>query len=101
MNISANELPQPLAVDVTVSADTLTVQLSDGRTIGVPVTWYPRLAHGTDTERQHWLLIGKGHGIHWPALDEDVSVDALLRGQRSNETTASLERWLGQRSRAG
>jgi len=100
MNISANELPQPLAVDVTVSGETLTVQLSDGRAISVPVTWYPRLAHGTPPERQHWQLIGKGRGIHWPALDEDVSVDALLRGQRSNETSASLERWLMGRSHA-
>jgi len=100
MNISANELPQPLAVDVTVSAEALTVQLSDGRSISVPVTWYPRLAHGTPAEQRDWQLIGKGRGIHWPTLDEDVSVDALLLGHRSNETAASLQHWLAGRSQA-
>jgi hypothetical protein len=99
MNISANELPEPVAVDVTVSADALTVSLSDGRAISAPLAWYPRLAHGKPAERRRWQLIGKGQGIHWPDLDEDISVAALLRGRRSKESTASLKRWLGTRSR--
>ena len=97
MSISANELPQPLAVDVTVSAETLTVSLSDGRAISAPLNWYPRLAHGSPVEQRHWQLIGRGQGVHWPDLDEDISVDALLRGQRSNETAASFQRWLAKR----
>jgi hypothetical protein len=100
MSTSARELPQPLAVDVTVSADALTISLSDGRAISAPLTWYPRLAHGTPAERRRWQLIGKGQGIHWPDLDEDISVDALLRGLRSNEKPASLKRWLGKRGRS-
>ena len=82
---------------VTVTADVLIVDLLDGRTITVPVTWYPRLAHGTGTERAHWRFIGEGEGIHWPDLDEDISVDGLLAGRRSGETQASLRRWLDGR----
>lgn len=99
MSTSAGELIEPRAVDVTVSADSLTVGLSDGRRISVPLAWYPRLAHGTPAERRRWQLTGKGQGIHWPALDEDVSVDSLLRGRRSKESTPSLKRWLGERGR--
>jgi hypothetical protein len=70
------------------------VDLVDGRTVAVPVAWYPRLAHGSASERANWRLIGRGEGIHWPDLDEDISVDSLLAGRASGESQASLQRWL-------
>jgi hypothetical protein len=100
MSTSPNEFPRPVAVDVEVSEDTLTVHLADGRSIAVPVIWYPRLADGTPQERAHWELIGSGHGIHWPELDEDISVEALLTGQRSSEASSSLKKWLSTRQRS-
>ena len=62
--------------------DELTVALMDGRTITVPLTWFPRLLGATQAERDHWQLAGAGHGIHWPDLDEDLSTEGLLRGSR-------------------
>jgi hypothetical protein len=76
------------------------VDLVDGRTISVPLTWYPRLAQGTPEERVDWRFIGEGEGIHWPELDEDISIEGLLAGRRSGETQASLRRWL-ERRKAG
>ncbi len=84
-------------IEVRVTADTLTVDLADGRTIAVPVEWYPRLAHGTPQELGNWRLIGRGAGIHWPDLDEDISLDNLLLGQPSGESQKSLQRWLATR----
>ena len=86
------------ARDVHISDDTLSVELSDGRTVSVPVAWYPRLSQGTIEERGHWQLIGDGKGIHWPDLDEDVSVENLLSGKPSGESQTSLKRWLSQRT---
>ena len=80
-----------------VGEDNLVVELSDGRAITVPVAWFPRLLHGTPSERSNWRLIGSGEGIHWPDLDEDISVASLLAGRRSIETGDSLRRWLGAR----
>ena len=102
MNTSASpiDVVEARAQRVTVSPDALVVELLDGRTISVPLTWYPRLAHGTEAERSQWRFIGDGEGIHWPELDEDISVDGLLAGRRSGETQASLRRWLETR-RAG
>jgi hypothetical protein len=97
MSSSANELTRPLAADVDVSDDELVVHLTDGRSISAPITWYPRLANGTAQERSNWRLIGSGHGVHWPDLDEDISVEALLEGRRSNESSSSLKRWLAGR----
>jgi Protein of unknown function (DUF2442) len=97
MSSSANNLTRPLAIDVAVSADTLSVLLDDGRTISVPLSWYPRLAEGTASERSSWELNGAGRGIHWPELDEDISVQALLDGHRSNETESSLDKWRADR----
>jgi hypothetical protein len=74
------------AITVAVSDDSLTLELSDGRVITVPVSWFPRLAHGTAAERNHSRLIGRGEGIHWPDLDEDISVESLLAGRKSNES---------------
>ena len=87
------------ARSVATTDDTLTVDLADGRTIAVPLDWYPRLVHGTAKERQHWELIGDGLGIHWPNLDEDISVLNLLTGQRSGESQSSLKKWLAQRTK--
>ena len=86
-----------LAQEVHVSADTLTVDLADGRSIAVPLAWYPRLASGTVAERSHWRFIGRGEGIHWPDLDEDISVDNLLTGARSGESQRSFKQWLESR----
>ncbi len=82
---------EPLATSVEVSGDTLSVELADGRTIATPLTWYPRLAHATPEERKSWRLIGGGLGIHWPAIDEDISVVNLLAGQPSAESQRSLQ----------
>ncbi len=94
MNISTVEVRVPDAGAVTVTEDTLTVELSDGRTIAVPLAWYPRLIHATKKERGNWRLIGKGQGIHWPDLDEDISVEGLLAGRPSGESQESFRRWL-------
>lgn len=85
------------ATHVDVSDDTLSVELADGRTIAVPLAWFPRLVHGTSKERATWRLIGAGRGIHWPALDEDVSIANLLVGQPSSESQSSLQKWLESR----
>ena len=83
---------------VSVSEDTLTVDLQDGRTVSVPIAWYPRLANGTPEERQNWRLIGSGHGIHWPDLDEDISIEGLFLGHPSNESPKSIQHWLDERA---
>ena len=82
---------------VTLTQDTLAAELSDGRTIAVPIAWYPRLAHATPDERDRWQLIGDGQGIHWPDLDEDISVEMLLAGRKSAESRQSLKQWLAAR----
>jgi Protein of unknown function (DUF2442) len=98
MNTSTTETQVARAQQVAVTEDTLTVELIDGRTISVPLGWYPRLLHGTTEERDHWRLIGGGEGIHWPDLDEDISVENLLAGNPSGESQRSLKRWLEGRT---
>ena len=88
-------------VQVTVTDDTLSVDLEDGRTIIVPIGWYPRLAYGTPAERANFQISGAGYGIHWPDLDEDVGVEGLLLGKKSSESQASFERWLKRRQAGG
>ena len=100
MPSSPADTSTPLAQDVRVVDDALTVVLVDGRTVTVPISWYPRLANGSPAERQNWQLQGGGHGIHWPDLDEDISVDALLAGRPSAESQGSLQKWLTSRTRA-
>lgn len=97
MSISGTETGYAAACKVIVSDDALVVDLTDGRTIAAPLAWSPRLAHGTAQERAHWRLIAGGVGIHWPELDEDISVESLLGGRRSGETQESLRRWLDAR----
>ena len=97
MNTLDIELKIPEAMDVHVSEDTLSVELSDGRTISVPIDWYPRLTHATEQERSSWRIIGKGHGIHWEDLDEDISVKNLLTGMPSGESQTSFKKWLDAR----
>lgn len=82
---------------VSFSEESMCVFLDDGRTISIPLAWYPRLHHGTQAERLHFELIGDGEGIHWPELDEDIRVDGLLAGRRSAESASSLARWLASR----
>ena len=88
------------AVHVVVSDDTLTVDLEDGRTISVPIVWYPRLAYATSMERNNFAIAGAGYGIHWPDLDEDIGVDGLLLGKRSTESQGSFARWLASRQQS-
>ena len=92
-------LPKITAVHVT--DDTLSVDLEDGRTISAPLSWYPRLVYATPEERQNFQIAGAGYGIHWPDLDEDISVEGLLLGKRSSESATSLARWLEARRQAG
>lgn len=87
----------PTVSGVVVSADTLSVELTDGRSLSVPLGWYPRLLHGRPGERARWELIGRGSGIHWPDLDEDISLEGLLAGRPSAESQQSLDRWLKER----
>ena len=87
------KLQMARAMDVIVSEEALTVELEDARTVSVPLGWYPRLLFATPEERNNWCLIGKGSGIHWPDLDEDISIEGLLIGNPSGETERSFERW--------
>ena len=97
MNSLAIEIQEARVKSVTVSDDALTVDLMDGRTIIVPLVWYPRLWHGTPDERNHFEIIGDGMYIHWPELDEDLTVAGLLAGRRSGESPQSLKKWLDAR----
>jgi uncharacterized protein DUF2442 len=85
-------------IQATVTDDMLSVDLEDGRTIAVPIGWYPRLAYGTPEERAKFQISGAGYGLHWPDLDEDIGVEGLLLGKKSSESQASFERWLQGRS---
>lgn len=85
-------------MNVAVTEDAVIVDLSDGRILSVPLVWYPRLLHGTAEERKNCRLIGVGEGIHWPDLDEDVSVESLLMGRISGESRSSLKKWLKKRT---
>ena len=100
MTILAVEIEIPYVTDVHTTVDTLTVDLSDGRTISVPLGWYPRLEHSSPEELANWRLIGKGQGIHWEDIDEDINVEGLLAGKLSSESQTSFKKWLqGRQSR--
>ena len=97
MGTSTVELADSFAKDVRLSGDTLSLDLADGRTVSVPMDWYPRLFHATEEERGNWRLLGQGMGIHWPDLDEDISVEGILLGKPSGESQASFQKWLSSR----
>ena len=99
MSISATDIALPAVVDVTVSGDALSVGLSDGRTLSVPLTWFPRLLNASTQERSTWRLIGRGTGIHWPLIEEDISIESLIAGRASAESAKSLDRWLAGRGK--
>jgi len=99
MSILALEIEIPCALDIRVTEDTIAVDLSDGRTISVPLGWYPRLVYANEAERNNWKLIGKGHGIHWEDLDEDISIENLLAGKTSGEGQDSFKNWLRRHSK--
>jgi hypothetical protein len=86
------------AKGVAFTEDALTVCLADGRTITVPLEWFPRLVHATTRERKNWRLIGNGEGLHWLELDEDINIHDLLLGRRSVESKNSFQRWLQKRT---
>ncbi|MBD2425004.1 DUF2442 domain-containing protein [Phormidium sp. FACHB-1136] len=85
---------EPLAVAISFEADKLIVELADGRSLVVPLVWYPRLMHGSKQERANWQLLGEGYAIEWPDLDEHIGMEGLLAGRRSSESQRSLDRWL-------
>ncbi|HZF01025.1 MAG TPA: DUF2442 domain-containing protein [Methylomirabilota bacterium] len=97
MNTLTTELREVAAENVVVTKDALKVELTDGRTIEAPLAWYPRLLHGTAKERSNWRLIGGGEGVHWPDLDEDISVENVLLGHPSGESQRSFKKWLDSR----
>ena len=96
---SSSTMPMTVtACDVRLTLDALTVDLRDGRSVTVPMGWYPRLEHGAPEERANWQFTGQGEGIHWPDLDEDVAVADLVAGRGSGESQESLQRWLASRA---
>jgi len=98
MNTLAVEIRIPEALNVTLTDDTLSVDLSDGRSISVPIAWFPRLLYASEQERSNWRLIGRGMGIHWEDIDEDISIEGLLAGKPSGESQESFKKWLDRRS---
>jgi hypothetical protein len=100
MTTLAIELRMVSAQNVRVTDDALIVDLSDGRTVSVPLAWFPRLLHGMPEERNRWRLIGEGEGIHWPDLDEDISVENLILGKPSGESQKSFKKWLEGRAKS-
>jgi hypothetical protein len=98
MNTLAVEIRIPEALNASLTDDTLSVDLSDGRSLSVPIAWFPRLLHSTEQERNNWRFIGKGQGIHWEDIDEDISIEGLIAGRPSGESQESFKKWLAKRS---
>ncbi|MBD2110594.1 MULTISPECIES: DUF2442 domain-containing protein [Cyanophyceae] len=88
---------EPLATAVVIDHEKLVVELADGRSLAIPLDWYPRLLHGSSQERNDWQLLGDGYAIEWPQLDEHIGTEGLLAGRRSSESQRSLARWLAAR----
>ena len=99
MTTSSVAMETAAAQNVRVTDRALIVELRDGRVVSVPLAWYPRLAEGSPSERRRWELLGPGIGIHWPDLDEDISIEGLLQGFPSGESPTSLDRWRASRKR--
>ncbi len=87
----------PLATEVRVTDENLIVDLIDGRSLSVPLSWYPRLLHASQEERQNWQLLGEGYAIEWIDLDEHIGIEGLLAGRKSGESHSSFQRWLKKR----
>lgn len=98
MNTLAVNIEIPSIENVLISEDTLSMDLSDGRTISVPTAWYPRLFYASQEERNNWRLIGKGAGVHWNDIDEDISAEGVLVGKPSGESQTSFNKWLKSRN---
>lgn len=99
MSSSTVDAQSATAINIILYDATVSFELADGRVVSAPIAWYPRLLHGTPAERNDWRLIAGGRGIHWPALEEDISVDNLLNGQPSGESQTSLKKWFEQRAK--
>ncbi|MCK5241655.1 DUF2442 domain-containing protein [bacterium] len=100
MTILMHEIIVPIAENVSVTEDTLSVDLHDGRTLSVPLAWFPRLLHANAEEKRNWRLMGKGQGVHWEAIDEDINIEGLLLGKASGESQKSFQKWLDHRNSA-
>ena len=100
MTILTDERPTPVVAAVEVCETAITLVLNDGRKIVAPLSWYPRLVHATEQERNNFRLMGGGRGIHWPEVEEDISLESVLAGRRSMESPASLKRWLAAREKS-
>jgi hypothetical protein len=98
MSSSAISSENAIATAVRVDAESITVELKDGRVVSAPIGWYPRLANGSPDERKDWRLIAGGRGVHWPQLNEDISVENILSGKPSGESQASFKKWLETRN---
>ena len=98
MSTSQVEIEIPTALSLEFGQDFFDVHLSDGRSVKTPISWFPRLFHGSESERKNWRLIGGGAGIHWEDLDEDISTEGLICGKKSMESQKSLAKWLASRS---
>ena len=90
--------PRLVGIAVSMTDNKLIVDLEDGRSVAVPLAWYPRLLQGSATERSNWQLLGEGYAIEWPDLDEHIGIEAVLAGRRSGESERSLERWRAARA---
>jgi len=99
MNSLTVETVRPRGQQAKITEEALIVDLVDGRTITVPLAWYPRLVHANTAERNNWRFIGSNEGIHWPDLDEDISIENLALGKPSGESQTSFRRWLQERSK--
>jgi len=101
MHFATQALALARITQVTITDEMLSVDLEDGRTLAVPIGWYPRLAYGTAAERANFQISSAGYGIHWPELDEDIGVEGLILGKKSSEGQASFARWLQRRQAGG
>ena len=97
MSTLAIKIEVPNITDVVVTDDSLTVELDDGRTVSIPLAWYPRLLYASTEERNSWRLVGNGVGIHWEAIDEDISTEGIIAGRPSGESQISFKKWLDSR----
>lgn len=95
--ITLNLETEPSAAQVMVTDDRLIVDLADGRILSVPLSWYPRLSHASEAERQNWQILGDGYAIEWTDLDEHIGIEGLLAGRQSGESEKSFQRWLSTR----